>query len=96
MGQRESHDAVTLYCKSCGELVQVAGPLEDDSRILCVRCAIGAAERAAGYGPEYWTNSSHTADEAYEPSDRERDWWRFLSWMIATGRMTVGPAEGAR
>lgn len=28
-------------------------------------------------------------------TERERAWWAFLVWLIATGRLTVGMREGA-
>lgn len=89
MVYRDFPDAITLYCKSCGELVQVAGTLEDDTLVLCIRCAISAAAQA----PK--REAALDDDAPYEPTDRERQWWQFLSWLIATRRLSVGPGEGA-
>ncbi|ACZ38257.1 hypothetical protein [Sphaerobacter thermophilus] len=92
MGQPESRNTLTRYCKSCGELVQVEG-FVDDRLVLCARCEIWAAGRGLD---QYRASATQFVDEPYEPSDRERQWWQFLSWLIATGRLTVGPNEGAR
>lgn len=96
MGQRESRNTPAVSCKSCGEFVQVAGTVGDDHVILCVRCAIEAVGRRHAQEPDQRQGSQHTPDERYEPSERELQWWRFLAWMIATGRLTVGPDEGVR
>ncbi|MBX5445348.1 hypothetical protein [Sphaerobacter sp.] len=74
---------------------------------LCLRCALAFQQSQTGNGsqPGYASDGARwqfepgqTADgrfPSYQPTDHELQWWTFLSWLIATGRVSVGQDEGA-
>ena len=95
------------YCEACGRVVPAGGVRQVATRTLCLQCALAwqMRQRSDWPPPGYvWDGSRWQFDAAgttkrpyvgYQPTDRELQWWCFLSWLTATGRITVGAAEGA-
>lgn len=94
-------------CDVCGRPVERAGSEAVTTRVLCSQCALAVQlSRRSNWPPQgyVWDGSRWRFDPSavtkrpftgYQPTDAEVQWWCFLSWLIATERMTVGPNEGA-
>lgn len=94
-------------CQGCGRELPSTGTAQVASRTLCLHCALEWQKRhradwpPPGYvwdGERVWFDPTilpKRSVKAYRPTDREVQWWCFLSWMVATGRIAVGMAEGA-
>lgn len=107
MPDGEPRNAAFRHCDACGRVVPAASTQQVATQTLCLRCALALQQ---GQG-ENSAQPGHTRDGArwqfdpgapaegrfsgYQPTDRERQWWAFLSWLVATGRVSVGQDEGA-
>lgn len=107
MTAQQPSDPLVQYCESCGRVVPVRNTRQIATRTLCLRCALAwqTGRRSEWPPPGFvwdgaaWHFDLDAVDQrayaGYQPTAREVQWWCFLSWLIAAGRMSVGATEGA-
>ncbi|HUY99549.1 MAG TPA: hypothetical protein VMU89_04315 [Thermomicrobiaceae bacterium] len=107
MEDKRVNDGGVHYCEACGRVVPASGARQVATRTLCLQCALAWKLNKRGDWPPpgyVWDGTRWRFDVAgtttrsyvgYQPTDRELQWWCFLSWLAATGRVKVGADEGA-
>lgn len=107
MAGKEYGTTTTRRCEVCGREVPAGGERATVTRTLCLRCALTWQNaRRPNWPPRgfVWNgdqlefDASAASDQpyrGYRPTQREVQWWCYLTWLIATGQISVGPDEGA-
>lgn len=107
MADRGSQDTGVQYCEACGRVVPATGTRQVDTRTVCLRCALFLQQGPGSNWPPpgyVWNGSRWRFDRSagaagpftgYQPTEREAQWWCFLSWLVDTGRLSAGRDEGA-
>lgn len=107
MAGHEINGMTTHRCDVCGRPVSTRDGESIATHTLCPQCTLAwQLRRRADWPPQgyVWDGSRWRFDPAavtkrpftgYQPTDSEVQWWCFLSWLIATGRLQAGANEGA-
>ncbi|MBX6341542.1 MAG: hypothetical protein IRY97_03715 [Thermomicrobiaceae bacterium] len=107
MFAHDDNDALVTRCDACGRVVPVGSSWKVATLNLCSECAAAWQTRSrAGWPPPgyVWDGSRWRFDAeslgqqsaaSYQPTERELRWWRFLGWLVAHGKLSTGPDEGA-
>ncbi|ACZ40024.1 hypothetical protein [Sphaerobacter thermophilus] len=107
MPDGDPRNAAFRYCDVCGRVVPAASTQRLATHNLCLRCALVFQQSQDGNGTPpgdprddaRWQVDPGVASEgrfaSYQPTERELQWWSFISWLVATGRISAGQDEGA-